>query len=636
MNNTVSLQELFNNRLFRVPDYQRGYAWEQKQVAEFLDDLELLSSARHHYTGTIVLFQRSDGTKKTDDEGTSYVEADVVDGQQRLTTIVLLLNEISRALSVYEGSNALAQGIRKNYVVCKSDEGRPLYKLYLNEDTDRFFKSGILPETLDVTGPPISSAERLLNAKEQIADFLHQAGGNVAAGEKWLRDLQTKVTNRLHFNVYQVEHEAEVGVIFEVMNDRGKPLTNLEKVKNYLLYAASTLDVRKETKNDLADLVNNVWAQILKQLMAAGLSLPSDEEQLIRTHWLMRYDPRASNWYGSKSVKSKFDLRDYRDQHAGLVSELNEYIEGLLKACTCYCDARRPYRDRAFASFYSEPRVQNDVKLWNSKFLRIGATATFLPLLMAVRMRWPSDPEKYLEVVRLCELFAFRVYRVAQLRSNYRQPSMFRLAHKVAHGRIDFGETVREIKRCYSARNLRRRFDLYTDAGTPRDWYNEERGYRYFLYEYEEHLASAKGAPPKIKWADIFSKSLKDTIEHVLPQSIKDRLYWQKRFDTDTHKKYVHDIGNLTLTKHNSFYSNKPFPEKKGPIDANGPCYAGSPFFQEQEVARYNDWTRESIDDRRVKLLEWAKERWRVDSSGIEAVQAENDDEEEGDDAGVE
>lgn len=640
MNNTLSLQELFNDRLFRVPDYQRGYAWEHQQVNEFLEDLELLRSAHAdycHYTGTIVLHEPSDGKKERDNEGGSYDVTNVVDGQQRLTTIVLLLNEISRALSAYENSSSLARGTRKRYVEAKSFDGPPLYKLSLNEDTDRFFKSGILTETPGVAGPPVTSARRLLEAKEQIAGYLRKAGGNTNGREQWLQELQKKVTTRLHFNVYRVEHTAEVGIIFEVMNDRGKPLTGFEKVKNFLLYAASTLNVRPETKNRLTDSVNGAWSEMLKQLMAAELSSPSDEDRLLRAHWFMQYAPQARNWEGSKSIKRRFDLRDYRGQPTQqTLSELHRYIEGLRNACVCFCDALRPDRNDAFKSFSSEPSVWNKVKLWNLKLVRLRQTATFLPLLMAVRTRWPSEPKCYLEIVKLCELFAFRVYRAAQLRSNYREPSMFRLAHKVAHGRIDFGETVREVKRCYSAWNPRRRFDLYTDASTPRDWYNEEKGFRYLLYEYEEHLASEKGASPKVKWTEITSKRPKDTIEHVLPQSIKDRLYWQERFDTDAHKKYVHDIGNLTLTKHNSFYSNKPFPEKKGAIDANGPCYARSPFFQEQELTRYDDWTRESINERRAKLLEWAKRRWHVDFSGIDPVQPENDDDEEGDDTGVE
>ena len=372
MNNTLTLQQLFNNRIFRVPDFQRGYAWEKHHVSEFLNDLELLSMARHHYTGTIVLHNRPDSTEKSDNEGTSYVETDIVDGQQRLTTIVLLLNEISNALSAYENSRTLAQGIRKNYVKGTSLDGLSLYKMSLNQDTNDFFKAGVLSETPGVAEPPIVSAQRLLDSKKQISDHLREKSGNSADPQQWLRDLQSKVTTRLHFNLYEVEYSAEVGIIFEVMNDRGKPLTNLEKVKNYLMYISSTLDVQTDARNEFTDSVNDVWADILKRLMAAGLSSPSDEDQLLRSHWLMRYDPQSRNWEGSKSVKNRFDLRRYQGKSAQILSDLHEYIKGLRDACICYCDARVPSRDGAFQSFASKVVVRDEVKLWNSKLVRIG------------------------------------------------------------------------------------------------------------------------------------------------------------------------------------------------------------------------------------------------------------------------
>ena len=632
MKNTLSLQELFNNRIFRVPDYQRGYAWEGQQVGEFLDDLALLRSTGRHYTGTIVLYQTPSATEKTDNEGISYAQADVVDGQQRLTTIVLLLNEISRALSSHEGSGDLARGIRKNYVEGMNDDDLPLYKLSLNKDIDGFFKSNVLADTPGVAGPPIASARRLLLAKRQIADHLRTAGGDAAGQVKWLRNLQRAVTTRLHFNLYEVEHTAEVGVIFEVMNDRGKQLTDLEKVKNYLLYVISTLDVEPDSKDQLTTSVNETWADILKELMAAGLGAPSDEDQFLRAHWLMQYDPQSRNWKGSKSIKGRFDLRLYRDRPAQLANELHEYMRTLRDACVCYCDAQRPDRDSAFGSFSFAPALRRDVRFWNSKLVRIGVTATFLPLLMAVRKRWPSDPQKYLDIVRLCEVLAFRFYQVARYYSSFGRSNMFYLANEVTQG-ADFEAVIRKIERIYSDRDASRRFDEFTDESAPTDWYG--RGaLRYLLYEYEQYLASAKGASPKVNWTDIKGADRRDTIEHVLPQSIEDRPYWQERFDADTHGEYVHDIGNLTLTKHNSFYGNKPFPEKQGAIGANTPCYAVSPLFQEQELAQYGEWTVESIDTRRAKLLMWAKERWCVDFTGLDAAEPEIDGDDELDDSG--
>ena len=93
MDNVISLNDLFHNRIFRVPDYQRGYSWERRQVREFLEDLELLMPQRFHYTGTVVLYEPpASKSRLMDVEGKTYNPVEIVDGQQRLTTIVLLLS----------------------------------------------------------------------------------------------------------------------------------------------------------------------------------------------------------------------------------------------------------------------------------------------------------------------------------------------------------------------------------------------------------------------------------------------------------------------------------------------------------------------------------------------------------------
>ena len=628
MNNTLSLQELFNNRIFQVPDFQRGYAWEQQQVTEFLNDLEVLTSARHHYTGTIVLSPPSEPKTKEDEEGTIYDERDVVDGQQRLTTIVLLLNEISIALSAYEGSRALAQGVRKNYVKSKSSDHQSLHKLSLNKDTDWIFRDRVLSDAPSAAGPPNAAAKRLLDTKEQIATYLHSAAGDAPSPEQWLRDLQRKVTTRLHFNLYEVEHRADVGVIFEVMNDRGKQLTNLEKVKNYLLYTASTLDVQSHTKDELTDSVNDAWTDILERLMSAELSSPTDEDQLLRAHWLMQYDPQSRNWDGSKSIKERFNLRRYHHHSTKLLNELNQYIKGLRNACVYFCDARKPTRSDAFEAFSPEPANQSEVKRWNSSLMRMRVEATFLPLLMAVRTRWSSEPLKYLEIVQLCERFAFRFYQVARYYSSFRQSHMFHLAHEVYSG-MEFDAVLRKIKMVYNHEDERTHFDEFTSREAPGNWYSR-KGLKYFLYEYEQHLAHMKGASPEISWEDVNRWNLEDTIEHVLPQSIEDRPCWQAHFDEHKHKEYVHDIGNLTLTRHNPHLSNKCFADKKGTVGLDTPCYTESPFFQERELAQYDDWTTEIISKRRAKLLNWASERWHVEFTDAGEEQLENDEEDDG------
>ena len=627
-NYTLLLPTLFQQRIFLIPDYQRGYAWERAQVGELLEDLELLNAPRRHYAGTIVLCKTADAPIMGND-GTLYATHAVVDGQQRLTTIVLLLNELSRALAAYPDCAPLAEGIRKNYVQTQSHDNWPIYKLSLNKDTHAFYRDSVLPETPSIDQPPVRAAARLRDAKKQIADYLRRADDEPESEHKESLTLwHAKLTQLLHFNLYEVEKEAEVGVIFEVMNDRGKPLTELEKVKNYLLYAASSLDVDEFARDGLANSVNDAWAKILSNLMTAGLGSSGHEDQLLQMHWIMQCDPQARNWNGVKSVKEKFGLRQYDGRHPELLNDLRGYVEGLRDSSLAYCDARNPNRSEAFGEFDKSDR--SDLRLWNSKLARIGVRRPFLPLLMAVRQRWPSEPQKYLEALKLCETFAFRAYSVGRAYSNYREPAMFRLAYAVAHG-LDFGETVRKMKIAYGEGWTRRAFNAFTSAVNPSPDYGYSWGsLRYFLYEYEEHLAP-KGAEPKVGWQEVARANLKDTIEHVLPQYIGDQPYWQERFTSSEHEMYVHDIGNMALTKWNPHYSNFAFPTKKRDFGAKtesgelAPCYANSPFYQEREIAEQGDWTKESIDNRRAKMLAWAAERWRVDFSDVDGASARDD-----------
>ncbi len=89
--NTVrTVQEVFREFVLSIPDCQRGYAWEKKQIEDFLEDLDFLSEGRAHYTGTLILHPAAgDGAEIEDASGTLFRRADVVDGQQRLTTIVI-------------------------------------------------------------------------------------------------------------------------------------------------------------------------------------------------------------------------------------------------------------------------------------------------------------------------------------------------------------------------------------------------------------------------------------------------------------------------------------------------------------------------------------------------------------------
>ena len=614
MENVISLDDLFHKRLFRVPDYQRGYSWDPRQVQEFLEDLDLLGAGHYHYMGTVVIHQYdqpSDGMDM-DADGNAYIPVDIVDGQQRLTTIILLLDGIRRKLSgLSDIARGLSQGIAKNFIHTTGFNGQRLYKVSLNTDTDFFFKTSILSEKPGVEGPQITSERRLEAAKRQISDYLTLKVKQVGSdGEEWLKSLYRKLNSQLRFTLYQVGDEAEVGVIFEVMNDRGKPLTNLEKVKNYLLHVSTSLTV----PNELAKSVNGAWAEILRQLMSADLISSDDEDRLLRAHWLTYYNPQSRLWEGSRSIKERFALGGHRERHKELLGALHRYTEGLRASCICFCDAYHPNRSGAFESYKGNASARSEVIMWSSKLVRINVVATFLPLLLAVRQRWPNDPDRYLNVLKLCETFAFRVYRWSEYRSTAGQAALFRLGHNLATGSQTYEGAMAEFADQLSYWCSDDDFeDDWED--NPVNWY-QWSGLRYFLYEYEIALASQEGISPIVEWDELRKLDLRETIEHILPQSIDGVEYWTSKFCDADHERYLHDLGNLTLTKFNSVYQNKAFPDKKGDIKIKGHCYAKSPLFVEKQVALWEDWNPSSIKERRAKLLAWAEERWAVGSYG--------------------
>ena len=95
--------------------------------------------------------------------------------------------------------------------------------------------------------------------------------------------------------LYVVEDAAEVGVIFEVMNNQGKQLSELDLVKNYVLYLGTKLDL---PEHPLHSDVVQAWGGIFRDPMAAGLTETMHEEQLLRAHWFLAYDHQRKNWDG--------------------------------------------------------------------------------------------------------------------------------------------------------------------------------------------------------------------------------------------------------------------------------------------------------------------------------------------------
>ena len=249
-NELQSLSVLFQNRLFRIPDYQRGYAWKHEQLADFWEDLVNLHEDRYHYTGLLSLKAVNRGDVKTwhGDEwllDIGYKPYHVVDGQQRLTSFSILMNEIVLFVcglpdsenktdeEMYLGFESL-KDIKSKYILRKRPPQNIVTTYLFGYETDNpsadYLKYKVFGEPFGGSVLETYYTKNLKYAKTFFANNL--IATFESDGINGIERLYRKLTLRLMFNLHEIEDDYDVFVAFKTMNNRGKKLTNLELLKN--------------------------------------------------------------------------------------------------------------------------------------------------------------------------------------------------------------------------------------------------------------------------------------------------------------------------------------------------------------------------------------------------------------------
>jgi len=611
-----TLQDIFASRAFVIPDYQRSYAWEKEQRKDLLrdlEDLECLGSGRQHYTGTIVVHK---GVHEARVVVTQHFDVlDIVDGQQRLTTLVIFLSCISARLAELQSSDAheTATEIRRGYV-----KFRELYKLTSNGGTQQFFQDHVLGDAPN-PNPRLPAERNLLDAKVQFLAYLDERLRSATTDDERLQRLEGLVallTQRLGFVFFEVQDQAEVGVMFEVMNARGKSLTQFEKVKNYLLYVAAKVSDGERLKKIGVD-VNDTWRRVLSRLDEAGDE--ADEDALVRYHWAIYpgatwfQDGKPEKTYDiHRAIKETISPRDAKPDET--YAQIEAYLLSLRGGADAYVDLVRPEVPRAFG-FVSANR---DLLVERARRLRrLDRSASLMPLLMASYMCYGSAPSDLAEILRLAEVFVFRLL-LLEKRAQAGVSATYRLARRVN------SESLPATGACMEIRELAKK---YADDATVQttllsrnsslddgDYYHWN-GILYFLYEYERHLVEQSKQKFTVDW-DAFFKRGAESIEHILPQGEETLTvdYWKARFTLEQFRHNRHRLGNLTITDWNSSLGNKGFCDKKGlPTAApTARVYRNSKWISERDLIVYPEWTEKEIDERQLRLKDFAMQRWAL------------------------
>ena len=426
----LALADLFARKLFRVPDYQRGYAWTRPQLEDLWHDIDLLDGRNKHFTGMIVVKPLGE---HYDDAAMEHCQIlEVIDGQQRLTTLVLLFQAICRAMRA-EGPEG-DQNARKldALYVGRRDQLR----LALNSDSRTWF------EQLLARGEPLPHVEN--GSQKNLLDahrfFLRRLDDWLPREERLaaLAHLVRRLQSSLRFVYYEVEDDAEAGLIFEVMNNRGKELSQADLVKNYLLYVARKVAMAEDAVNGIAAR----WGEVFKQVMRAvpdGGGSTEAEDRLLRNHWVLYKEaqpPKELRGLSiSQRIRKDLELRPLPEgrrepAYADLGRRALRYTDSLLATAHDFAEVCNPDAPDALTWIGNEDirrRAQDELR----SFTRMDHQATALPLLLAGCRKLHDEAWLFLKLARALSVYAFRVYALVRRRSNAGQAQFRRLAREL-------------------------------------------------------------------------------------------------------------------------------------------------------------------------------------------------------------
>ncbi|HLZ11693.1 MAG TPA: DUF262 domain-containing HNH endonuclease family protein [Candidatus Acidoferrum sp.] len=561
-----TLNALFADRVFQIPKYQRFYSWQKKQREDLFGDIRELAKKgedRHHFMATIVCFRTRDIKSFGSLEYRMY---DIVDGQQRLTTLILIMKAIQKRLEEGEEkkdiSKILVKGDGNLLLLQTNNANQQLFNDYL--------KNGKSPSKDKIKTYADRNLRDAIQDCERFVSVWLEEGKDLMALLRLLR-------NRLGFVVYDTDDNTIVYSVFEVLNSRGLEVDWLDKSKSALMGRAFELSKSTAAATAKIDELNALWGKIYERLALE----PVAGHEVLRVAATIRLGDEAG-----KPLKAETALKKFR-----------EFCNDAEKTTT--------------VSTWLYDNADTLVKLQKNRYwepvVGILQARVLAVSLMLTDTLTESEREKALDQ---WQRVTFRIYGLFGRDSRSKVGDYVRLANNMMN-RAEGAKRYSEIMA--SLRKLGEDYPIEAAVAEGLSKKNCYEGFaeetRYILWHYEEHLAESAGAQinKEIREEIWQERSASDTIEHIFPQSPEPGGAWEgklkKHQRIETH---VHRIGNLILLAEplNEEARRKGFSEKKN-------IYAKSEGLRMvKEVMNEKDWRQQEIEKRENKIIEWAKTAW--------------------------
>lgn len=537
---------------FSIPIFRRRYSWTKKNCKQLLDDILRVGSnddIQPHFFGSIVYIDRhvtaiGDVRKLI-----------VIDGHQRLATLSLLLSALSRTIKDKDGDIGTSAEELQNYYLFNNQEGELRYKLLLTKE-DKETLIDLLENRFIF--PPTNPSSLLVGNYEYFKNRLKKVD---------LKDLYAGI-KKLEIASVVPDPADDPRKIVETFNATEISFSQADLIRNYVFINLEPTFQEKLYENywfPMEQLFGNEYAKCSDAFMKNYLTLK------------MGQVPSGKRVY--EKFKEYCPVNGNSEQLEKIIIEIAHHAKHYVNMVLL--------RDR-------------DRELWKcfSDLAKLQADASH-PFLLEVYDDYNQElieKSDFIKILRLVESYVFRL-AVCSV-----SPASMNVMNKVfaeLMSKVDKNNYLKSLNNSFLGMDTNKRYPTDTEfkkSFIHKDVYNFNRRDYLFL-----KLENYERSGELIKISDY-------SIEHVMPQNLTEA--WEQELGEDfrrIHQQWLHKIGNLTLTGHNSEYGNRSFKEKRD-MDKKGLRY--SPFHLNKSFANTEQWNEDAIIARAEELVEKACKIW--------------------------
>lgn len=550
----TTLNKLLNtSRQFIVPIFQRNYSWQKSQYEQLWFDILRASKFKekqNHFIGSIVYI----------DMGTPAGRPQqllLIDGQQRLTTISILLCAIKDYVQKFNLETKLINLAKiKNQFLYNSDEiDEDRYKLLLNvQDKETYIK--LIDNTIFTVNKLATNIIKCYEFfYERIEDFIKQYGQ--------IDEIYAGIFKLSLVSISLDKDSDNPQMIFESMNSTGKDLSQTDLLRNYLLM----------------DLT------------------PEKQTRLYKTYWKPMEELFGEDIYKNDVNKFDYFIRDFLTlkSDTGYICKINNVYENFKRYyLDNNCEKFAVLRDLfTYAKYYAcidlLQEKDDELKLYWQEFKKLDSHVVY-PFLLKLYDDYSRQiliKEDFKKILQVVISYLWR-RAICEIPTNSLSKTF-----AILYQAVDKEDYVNSVIKAFVFKSSYKRF--------PSDYEVREKLQTKDIYHFRLRKYLLEALENYYHKEPIDLNTANYTIEHIMPQNIEHNLSWQQMLGEDwqeVHSLYLHSLGNLTITGYNAEMSNKSFVEK-----VNGESgFKHSHLKLNESIAQSDVWNKKAIQ-RRTNIL---------------------------------